>query len=237
MKDPELAKRLTPDYPFFCKRALFIDDYYTTFNKPGVTLVDDDGGVVSVDENGLNIARGEHYELDVIIYATGFDSNFIPYPIIGRDGVTLADKFGANEANNFQMTRPQSLWGIHVEDMPNFYMLVGPQSVNPVTNITVLSEHQSAYLRDLLVTMREASYREVEPSAQAVQQWTRRCTNAAEGKGWMRCNNWYMKTTKTDVAAGREQSVGMWMGPYEEYLQHLLGGRGGTQDELLRFSS
>jgi len=64
--DPELARRLTPDYPFFCKRALFIDDYYTTFNKPNVKLVDDEGGVVGIDETGVTIARGEHFDLDVI---------------------------------------------------------------------------------------------------------------------------------------------------------------------------
>jgi len=236
VNDPEIAKRLTPDYPFFCKRALFIDDYYATFNKSHVTLVDDSGGVVSVDETGLTIARGEHYALDVIIYATGFDSNFIPFPIVGRDGVTLADKFGANEANNFQMTRPHSLWGIHVEDMPNFYMLVGPQSLNPVTNITLLCEQQSKYIRDLLVKMRDAGHCRVEPGKQAVEQWTKMCAQSAEGKVWLRCNNWYLKTTKTDTAAGRERSTGMWMETYEEYLQHVLGGRGGTQDELLRYS-
>ena len=236
VKDPELAKKLTPDYPFFCKRALFIDDYYTTFNKPHVTLVDDSGGVVSVDETGLTISRGEHYDLDVVIYATGFDSNFIPFPIIGRDGVNLADKFGADESNNFQMTRPKTLWGIHVEDMPNFYMLVGPQSVNPVTNITVLSEHQSIYVRDLLLHMKRTGDQRAEPTNEAVEAWSAKCTSAAEGKVWLRCNNWYMKSTKTDVAAGRERSVNMWLGPYEEYLQHLLGGRGGEQHELLLLS-
>ena len=76
---------------FFCKRPLFIDDYYTTFNKEHVTLVDVPGGVVSVDETGLTIARGEHYEVDVIIYATGFHNGFMPFPVIGRDGETLAD--------------------------------------------------------------------------------------------------------------------------------------------------
>lgn len=236
VNDPELAKKLTPDYPFFCKRALFIDDYYTTFNNSHVTLVDDSGGVVSVDETGLNIARGEHYEVDVIIYATGFDSNFIPFPIIGRDGVTLTDKFGANESNNFQMTRPQSLWGIHVEDMPNFYMMVGPQSLNPVTNITVLCEQQAKYIRDLLVKMRDSGYSRVEPSRQAVEAWTAKCTQSVEGKVWLRCNNWYLKTTKTDASAGRERSTGMWMETYEEYLHHVLGGRGGAQDELLRYA-
>eukprot|EP01046_Picozoa_sp_COSAG06_P035442 COSAG06_NODE_3811_length_4884_cov_11.896134_6_plen_147_part_00 len=58
VKDPELAALLTPDYPFFCKRALFIDDYYTTFNKPNVRLVHDDGGVVGVDSSGLTVGCG-----------------------------------------------------------------------------------------------------------------------------------------------------------------------------------
>ena len=58
VKDADIAKKLTPEYPFFCKRALFIDDYYTTFNKPHVTLVDDSGGVANVDETGLTISLG-----------------------------------------------------------------------------------------------------------------------------------------------------------------------------------
>ena len=71
--------------------------------------------------------------------------------------------------------------------------------------------------------------------AEAVADWTQRCNASADGKVWLRCNNWYMKSTKTDVEAGRERSQGMWMETYETYLQHLLGGAGGTQDTLLRF--
>ena len=234
--DSELAKRLTPDYPFFCKRALFIDDYYTTFNKPNVTLVDDEHGVVSVDETGVTIARGEHFDLDVIIYATGFDSLLIPFPILGRGSVSLADKFGANEANHYQMTRPHSLWGIHVDDMPNFHMMIGPQSFNPITNVTILCEEQAKYIANLLKGMRAAGQTHVEPSKAAVEQWTDLCSSTAEGKVWLRCNNWYMKTTKTDADAGRERSTGIWMETYTEYLQHLLGGKGGTLEELLDFS-
>lgn len=236
VKDPDLARRLTPDYPFFCKRVLFIDDYYTTFNKPHVTLVDDPGGVVEVDATGLTIARGEHFDVDVIIYATGFDSNFIPFPIYGRDGASLADKFGANEANNYQMTQPHSLWGIHVDDMPNFYMMIGPQSLNPVTNVTLLCEQQAKYISDLVAKMAADNHREVEPTKQAVAEWTERCKAGADGKVWLRCNNWYLKTTKTDAAAGRERSTGMWMESYNDYLHHLLGGRGGAPDELLEYS-
>jgi cation diffusion facilitator CzcD-associated flavoprotein CzcO len=233
--DPEIAKKLTPDYPFFCKRALFIDDYYTTFNKANVHLIADDGGVVRVNESGLEIARGEKFDLDVIIYATGFDSNHIPFLIEGRNDITLADKFGANESNNFQMTKPHSLWGIHVEDMPNMYMMIGPQSLNPVTNVTYLCEQQSRYITDLIVKMKKSSHLTVEPGASGVKNWTDMCESSSEGKVWLRCNNWYMKTTKTDSAAGREMSSGMWMGSYIDYLKHLLGEEGGAKEELLNF--
>jgi len=237
VKDPALAEKLTPDYPFFCKRVLFIDDYYTTFNKPHVTLVDDPQGVEAITETGVRMASGACHDVDVLIYATGFDSNHIPFPVTGKGGVTLADRYGANAENNWQMTRPQSLWGVHVADMPNFYMMIGPQSLNPVTNVTLLCEEQGKYIADLVAGMKAKGAQEVEPSAEAVADWTTRCNASADGKVWLRCNNWYMKTTKTDVEAGRERSQGMWMGAYEEYLRHFLGGAGGAREDLLRFSA
>jgi len=236
VEDPEIAAKLTPDYPFFCKRALFIDDYYTTFNRDDVTLVDDPGGVVRIHPEGPEIARGEVFDVDVLIYATGFDSNLIPFPVTGRDGVTLADAFGANAENHWQMTRPRSLWGIHVPAMPNFHMMIGPQSLNPFTNVTLVCEEQAKYLAQLLTDMRERGAKTVEPTDAAADAWTKLCEASSDGKVWLRCNNWYMKTTKTDAAAGRERSAGMWMGPYTDYLRHLLGGEGGERDELLRFA-
>ena len=202
MKDPVLAEKLTPDYPFFCKRVLFIDDYYTTFNKPHVTLIDDPQGVEAITETGVRMASGACHDVDVLIYATGFDSNHIPFPVTGKGGVTLADRFGANAENNWQMTRPHSLWGVHVADMPNFYMMIGPQSLNPVTNVTLLCEEQGKYIAELVAGMKAQAKQEVEPTEEAVAAWTALCNASADGKVWLRCNNWYMKTTKTDVEAG-----------------------------------
>ena len=84
--------------------------------------------------------------------------------------------------------------------------------------------------------MRDAGHLEVEPTPAAIQDWTERCKNSADGKVWLRCNNWYMKATKTDEKAGRERSQGMWMESYEDYLKHLLGAEGGGTEELLNFS-
>lgn len=233
--DRDLAHRLTPDYPFYCKRPLFIDDYYTTFNKPHVTLVDDPGGVVSVDETGLTVASGDHYELDVIVYATGFHNGFIAFPITGRDGQSLSEKFGANASNQFQLVKPRTLWGLHTDGMPNLFMMCGLQSLNPVTNVTLLSEQQARYIRDIVVKMKSDGRRWVEPSTQAVDDWSALCTSTAQGKVWTRCNNYYTKFTKEDAAAGRERAAAMWAESFAAYLRHLVGGEGGTPEELLEF--
>ena len=236
VEDPEVAQKLTPDVPFFCKRVLFIDDYYSTFNRSNVHLVHDPGGVIAINEKGLEVASGKIFEFDVIIYATGFDSNLIPFPVTGRKGVTLADHFGASPDNNFQMIDPHTLWGIHVRDMPNFYMMIGPQSLNPVTNVTLLCEEQSKYIAQLVKRMKRQNLLEVEPRTEAVVAWTERCRKTAEGKVWLKCNNWYTKSTKTDEQSRRPRARLMWMESYEDYLQHLLGKEGGAPDDLLEFS-
>ena len=236
VNDQELAKLLTPDYPFFCKRVLIIDDYFTTFNKENVHLVNDPGGVVAVNEAGLEMSSGDLYELEVIIYATGFDAGLIPFDVVGKNGVTLANKFGASSENNYQMIEPKTLWGLHVNDMPNFYMMVGPQSLNPVTNVTLLCEEQGKYIAKLVSSMKLNNKDEVEPLEEAVENWTDKCNVSSNGKIWLQCNNWYMKGTKDDQSAGRSRSKAMWMESHESYLNHLLGGADGYQDDLLKFS-
>ena len=236
VNDPELAKLLTPDYPFFCKRVLIIDDYFTTFNKENVHLVNDPGGVVAVNETGLEMSSGDLHDLDVIIYATGFDAGLIPFSVTGKDGITLSEKFGATSENNYQMVEPKTLWGLHVNDMPNFYMMIGPQSLNPVTNVTLICEEQGKYIAQLISSMHKNKQEEVQPSLEAVNDWTDRCNASSSGKIWLQCNNWYMKGTKDDVNAGREKSKVMWMDSHESYLKFLLGEEGGTQEELLQFS-
>ena len=77
IKDPEKAERLKAYYRFLCKRPCFHDEYLATFNRPNVTLVDCPGGVEEVTETGV-IVDGQEYELDCIIYATGFEAEVTP---------------------------------------------------------------------------------------------------------------------------------------------------------------
>ena len=134
------------------------------------------------------------------------------------------------------MIEPKTLWGLHVNDMPNFYMMVGPQSLNPVTNVTLLCEEQGKYIAKLVSSMKIENKQEVEPLEEAVKNWTDKCNVSSDGKIWLQCNNWYMKGTKDDQSAGRSRSKAMWMESHESYLNHLLGGADGHQDELLKFS-
>ena len=105
VNDAEIAELLTPDYPFFCKRVLIIDDYFTTYNKENVFLVHDDGGVREITKNGLKVASGKEYELEVIIYATGFDAGLIPFEVIGKNKTSLSAKFGASKAVSYTHLR------------------------------------------------------------------------------------------------------------------------------------
>jgi len=222
----ELRRQLTPDYPFWCKRVLFIDGYYSTFNKPNVSLVADPGGVVEETPAGVKVASGASYELDAIVYATGFDPLHVAFPVFGRHGKTLAEHWGGDRLN-----KPRTLFGIHVSGFPNLHFILGPQASNPLTNVTVISEDQSSYVADLIQHMRNAGLRTVEPFAEAEEEWVRRSERTVEGKVWTRCSNWYLKTTE-----GGEPIYGMWMETYSEYLQAALKREGGAQD-LLEFSA
>ena len=102
-------------------------------------------------------------------------------------------------------------------------------------NVTVASEEQARHIASLVRQMKDGNRLEVEPTHEAVENWTALCEHSSEGKIWLRCNNWYMKTTKTDAAAGRERSAGMWMGTFPDYLKHLAGNESGAPEKLLRF--
>ena len=109
VEDADTADALKPWYRQFCKRPCFHDDYLRTFNRPNVTLVDTDGqGVERITERGV-VAGGKEYELDCLIYATGFEvgtayTRRAGYDIAGRQGMALSEKWaqGMRTLHGFQ---------------------------------------------------------------------------------------------------------------------------------------
>ena len=130
--EPATAAALKPWYQQLCKRPCFHDEYLQTFNRPNVHLVDTEGqGVERIDETGVWVG-GVHYELDCLIFASGFEvgtnySRRSGYETVGRDGVTLTERWADGL---------QTLHGLHVHGFPNLFIVGPSQGANLISNIT-----------------------------------------------------------------------------------------------------
>ncbi len=152
VEDPATAAALKPYYPYGCKRPTFHDEFLPTFNKPHVTLVDTAPlGVQKINEQGV-LHDGVQYDLDVLIYATGFD--FMSRETMGRvtgiDGRTIADKWQEQGTRTFL--------GLHTNGFPNLFIVAGPQGTGGSFNFLDAIEEHSSYLLWLLSTMRELGH-------------------------------------------------------------------------------
>ena len=110
--DPATAEILKPHYRYLCKRPCFHDEYLSAFNNANVTLVDCPAGFDQVTERGP-VVDGHQYEVDVLIYGTGFEPEVTPlyrragHPIIGRDGLSLAEKWEPGPATPLRDDEPR----------------------------------------------------------------------------------------------------------------------------------
>ena len=127
LHDPELRAKLTPDYRAGCKRLIMANGFYANMQRPNLDVVTDE--INSIEPAGVRIADGSLHELDVLVLATGFDAHQFmrPMQITGVDGMTL-EQFWAESVHAYR--------SIAMPDIPNFFMLMGPQS--PVGNFSLI---------------------------------------------------------------------------------------------------
>jgi cation diffusion facilitator CzcD-associated flavoprotein CzcO len=188
VKNPETAAALVPDYPFACKRPIIDQGYYETFNRENVTLVDLRAAPIqSVTPSGIRTAQGS-FELDVIIYATGFDAMtgaLSRIDIRGRDGASLAE-FWAAEG-------PLSYLGLAVAGFPNLFTIQGPGSPSAATNFVTALEQHVDWIGDCIEYLRANGIRTIEASTTAQQEWIDHATSlvAATVLVHPSCNSWY----------------------------------------------
>ena len=145
VRDPELRRRLTPDYSFGCKRPTFSNDYFRTFTLPHVRL--ETSPIERVDASGVVTAEGR-VEIDVLVLATGFDlwdTNFPAFEVIGREGRDLGAWWRQN--------RFQAYEGVTVPGFPNYLSLNSPYSYSGLSYFTTI-ECQMAHVRRLFTAMR-----------------------------------------------------------------------------------
>jgi len=164
--DPDIAEKLKPWYRQFCKRPCFHDEYLPTFNRPNVTLVDTEGhGVERITPTGV-VANGVEYEVDVIIFATGFEvgttyTRRAGYDIVGRGGQTLSSHWEDGL---------RTLHGMQTNGFPNCFFMGFTQGAVTVSVPQTLNE-QACHITYLLDAARAQGGSVIETTPEGEQSW------------------------------------------------------------------
>ena len=187
VKDPEVAEKLVPtDHPFTSRRALIDTDYFDTYNRDNVTLVDvRHVPIEEITPKGLRTADQE-YELDIIVYATGFDAmtgTLNKIDIQGRGGEKLKDKWAAG---------PLTYLGLMSAGFPNLFMITGPGSPSVLSNMPVSIEQHVEFITDAIVKMRDEGLELMEADPQAETEWVVHVNEVASQTMFMLADSWYL---------------------------------------------
>lgn len=182
--DPELRKKLTPDYPIGCKRILICDDFYPTLQEDHVDLVTD--GIERITETGVVTADGAQHDFDILVFATGFETTEWKWSldVTGAGGKTLNDAWA---------DAPEAYLGITVADFPNLFVLYGPNTNLGHNSITFMLEQQVGYIVKALQAAGEKGAKALVPSKAAQDAFNEQLQADLGNTVWAdpHCNSWY----------------------------------------------
>jgi len=169
VEDPIIAQALKPYYPYGCKRPAFHDEYLSVFNLPHINLIDTSpNGVEKINKNAV-IHNNKEYELDVLIYATGFNwmeaATF--NTVIGKNKISLSEKAKKEGTKTFL--------GIHSNGFPNLFIVTGPQGGGGSFNFTDAIEHHSDYIIWMLNTLKENKKNVVDVNKDFENEYAEHC--------------------------------------------------------------
>ncbi|MGE0230808.1 MAG: flavin-containing monooxygenase [Flavobacteriaceae bacterium] len=185
--DAEVARRLAPtDHAIGTKRICVDTDYYATYNRPNVTLVDlRETPIKRIVGSGIRTSAGD-YELDTIVFATGYDAvtgALARIDIRGRAGQKLSDKWVGG---------PRSYLGIMMAGFPNLFVITGPGSPSILTNVVVSIEQHVEWVTQCLSDMLKRGARVIEPTEDAENAWVEEVNKVAAGTLFPQTKSWYM---------------------------------------------
>ena len=211
VNDPEVADSLCPkDYPIGCKRPVLDNGYFETFNRDNVTLVDlRKDAIVEVVPEGIRTTTGVQ-ELDILIFATGFDA------VSGA--LTRIDLHGTNGRllRNDWAEGPRTFMGFSVSDYPNMFMVIGPGSVGVLANYPPHIELQVGWIADFLEYLAEHGSTRAEVGADAQDQWCAEVEAAAVGTMFNapNCHSWYNGAN----IEGKARVIPIYMGGLDRFM-------------------
>jgi len=230
--DPATAQALKAWYRQLCKRPCFHDDYLPAFNRPNCHLVDTDGrGVERITERGPVVA-GVQYDVDCIVYASGFEVG-TPYTarsgfdLVGRDGLRLSDAWADGM---------RSLHGVHVHGFPNAFFVQPAQGANLISNVPHNLTESGRTIATIVRHALDQGHRRVEVTQAAQDAWVQQLLS---GPGRMiggpDCTPGYYNNEGQAPTAASRLAVGYPAGP-SAYFQYLAGWRSSGRFEGLAFS-
>jgi cyclohexanone monooxygenase len=186
VKDPETAKALSPTtYPIGTKRPIIDTNYFETYNRDNVTLVDlTKDPIVEIVPTGIKTASGE-YDLDAIIFAVGFDAvtgPLLAIDIQGKGGLTLQEKW---------VNGPRSYLGLSPAGFPNLFTVAGPLSPSARGNVVVNDEQHVDWVMDCINYMETNGFSRIEAEKDAEEKWFEVVQDLANSMLYGRANSWY----------------------------------------------
>jgi len=186
VRDPAVAAALSPRNTFGCKRLCIDTGYYQTFNRPNVTLIDVNCAPIEGVTPDGPIAGGKTYQVDAIVFATGFDAMtgaLRNIDIRGRAGTLLEDKWAEG---------PRTYLGVAIADFPNLFTITGPGSPSVLTNMLPSIEQHVEWIADCILYARERGRGCIEPTPAAEDEWVAHVNEVADGTLFPSCNSWYV---------------------------------------------
>ena len=184
--DSDTARKLTPDSIIGCKRLCVDTDYYETFNRPNVSLVDlREQPIKRFTARGIVLGDTE-CEFDAIVFATGFDAMtgaIEKIDITGRNDQLLRDAWSAGPVNYL---------GLGVHGFPNLFTITGPGSPSVLTNMIVSIEHHVEWITDCLSWLRQNGKQTIEADGEAQDAWVQHVNAVAGMTLYTSCSSWYL---------------------------------------------
>ena len=195
INDPELRQKLTPDYTIGCKRIILSSTLYPALSQAHTTLHDKNQGIAQITPTGITTMDGREVALDLIIYSTGYDATdgAVPYPIVGRDNASV---------QQFWSEFPRAYLGTTMPKLPNFFLMIGPNTGIGHTSAIFIMEAQSNYITECIAHILKNKLSTVEVKPEAEDKYTTMIHSEMKKTVWAKggCHSWYQSKSGHVIA-------------------------------------
>jgi cyclohexanone monooxygenase len=212
VKDPATAELLAPkDHPIGTKRLCLDTNYYETYNRANVRLVDvRSDPIAEITESGLRLRSGGSYELDALVFATGFDA------MTGAlNEIDVRTTEGARLREHW-LGGPLTYLGVMVSGFPNMFIVTGPGSPGVKTQMIASIEQHVDFIADAIDHLHKHQLDRMEPTAQAESEWVAHVNNVADSTLYPLANSWYMGAN----IPGKPRVFMPYVGGFDRYKKH-----------------